>query len=154
MENMFNQLRIYNNWANETVLKSFDSYGSLVPSSALRLLSHIVNTQSVWLSRISGEKRTVDIWEQHSPEVCRELHNQTSREIKNQLLKLHDNLSERIKYTSSKDMPFENSVNEILIHLFNHGTYHRAQIAQEMRRAGLEPVNTDYINFVRYTPVL
>ncbi|WP_414711827.1 DinB family protein [Sphingobacterium sp. UBA1498] len=46
-------------------------------------------------------------------------------------------------------MAFHNKVNDILLHVFNHGTYHRAQIASEMRRNGVEPINTDYITFIR-----
>jgi uncharacterized damage-inducible protein DinB len=30
-----------------------------------------------------------------------------------------------------------------------HGTYHRGQIAMQLRQQGLEPVNTDYIMFLR-----
>lgn len=152
MENVFNQLRLYNNWANQTVLNSFDSYGSLVPSTALLLLSHIVNTQSIWLSRIKAETTVVDVWENHTLEACRELHNVTSEKIKQQILNL--NALHKIEYKNTKGIIFQNSLSDILMHLFNHGTYHRAQIAIEMRRAGLEPVNTDFINFARYTPVL
>ncbi|MFC3356180.1 DinB family protein [Sphingobacterium zeae] len=35
-------------------------------------------------------------------------------------------------------MAFHNKVNDILLHVFNHGTYHRAQIASEMRRNSVE----------------
>ena len=110
MENTLNQLRLYNNWANETVLKSFDSYGSLIPASALRLLSHIVNTQLVWLSRINGAEQTAEVWADHSAEVCREIHNQTSTEIKKLLSALHNRRSERIKYANTKGILFENSI--------------------------------------------
>ena len=38
---------------------------------------------------------------------------------------------------------------DILIQVFNHGTYHRAQVAKDLRGNGLAPVNTDYITYVR-----
>lgn len=55
-----------------------------------------------------------------------------------------------IKYSNSKGDVFENSVEDILAHLVNHGTHHRAQIGQELKRSGLEklPV-TDYIFYIR-----
>ncbi|WP_448634332.1 DinB family protein [Pedobacter panaciterrae] len=36
-----------------------------------------------------------------------------------------------------------------MLHVFNHGTYHRAQIAKEMTMHNIKPVNTDYIQFMR-----
>ena len=38
---------------------------------------------------------------------------------------------------------------EILLHIVNHSTYHRAQVAKELRANGFEPINTDYITYVR-----
>ena len=36
-----------------------------------------------------------------------------------------------------------------MIHLVNHSTYHRAQIALVFRQIGLEAVNTDFITYDR-----
>ena len=54
-----------------------------------------------------------------------------------------------IKYRISTGDYYETSVFDILLHVFNHGTYHRGQIAKEMKLHNIEPVNTDYIQFVR-----
>lgn len=43
----------------------------------------------------------------------------------------------------------ETGEQESLLHVALHGTYHRGQIARELRRAGEESVNTDFIQFVR-----
>ena len=37
----------------------------------------------------------------------------------------------------------------IMIHLVNHSSYHRAQIAMLLRQNGFEPVNTDFITYDR-----
>jgi len=37
----------------------------------------------------------------------------------------------------------------MLLQAFTHGGYHRGQIAMQLRQQGLEPVNTDYIIWVR-----
>lgn len=58
-------------------------------------------------------------------------------------------LTDVVKYSNTKGQEFSNSLYDILLHLFNHGTYHRGQIATDMRRNGLEPLNTDYITMVR-----
>jgi uncharacterized damage-inducible protein DinB len=40
-------------------------------------------------------------------------------------------------------------VEQIMIHLVNHSSYHRGQIAMLLRQNGFEPVNTDYITYDR-----
>jgi len=40
-------------------------------------------------------------------------------------------------------------VRDILLHVAMHGQYHRGQINQLLRGAGLEPISVDYIVFVR-----
>ena len=58
-------------------------------------------------------------------------------------------LTEVITYSNSRGEAFETSVHDILIQVFNHGTYHRAQVARDLRQHLLTPVNTDYITYVR-----
>ena len=36
-----------------------------------------------------------------------------------------------------------------MIHLVNHSSYHRAQIAMLLRQKGMEPINTDFITYDR-----
>jgi uncharacterized damage-inducible protein DinB len=45
--------------------------------------------------------------------------------------------------------PYINNVEQIMIHLVNHGTYHRGQIAILLRQKGFEPINTDFITYDR-----
>lgn len=54
-----------------------------------------------------------------------------------------------MSYRSSQGTPFQTSVGDILMHLASHGAYHRGQIALLLRQAGAEPLNTDFITFVR-----
>lgn len=59
------------------------------------------------------------------------------------------NLEEIIYYTNTKGQGFSNSIKEMFFHIINHSTYHRAQIATELRLCGVEPINTDYIFYKR-----
>jgi uncharacterized damage-inducible protein DinB len=54
-----------------------------------------------------------------------------------------------VGYTNSKGEPWTNTVEEILTHVVIHSTYHRGQIASDLRNAGLEPAYTDYIHALR-----
>jgi uncharacterized damage-inducible protein DinB len=143
------QLWLYNNWANDILFKTFEGYGERTPASCLRLLSHIVNAQSVWLSRINGGKQVVGLWDVYDLEGCRKLHSDTSQGLKAAMEKHADDLDIKIDYANSQGRVFQNSLFDILFQVFNHATYHRGQIAMEMRKNELQPVNTDYINFVR-----
>jgi uncharacterized damage-inducible protein DinB len=143
------QLWLYNNWANEILFKTFEAYGDQMPASCLRLLSHIVNAQSTWLSRINGEKQVVGLWDVHDLAGCRKWHAETSQGLKAAMEQHADDLDTKIEYANSQGRVFQNSLFDILFQVFNHATYHRGQIAMEMRKNELQPVNTDYINFVR-----
>jgi len=55
-----------------------------------------------------------------------------------------------IVYQNSKGESFENSLTDILAHLINHGTHHRAQIGQQLKLSGLEKLPaSDYIFYLR-----
>ena len=58
-------------------------------------------------------------------------------------------LEKRLKYKNSKGEEFDNSLRDIVTHIINHSTYHRAQIAQLVKRAGGIPAVTDYIVYQR-----
>ncbi len=46
-------------------------------------------------------------------------------------------------------MEFRTATLDTLMHVAMHKTYHRGQIATAMREAGIMPVDTDLITFVR-----
>lgn len=149
MSTTFMQLWLYNNWANTVLLDKLKKEGEKVPHSCIRLFSHIVNAQIIWLSRLTSEKSPVGVWDEHSIVDCQRYHDLASEGLGQQMQRREDTENEIVNYTNTQHQAFYNKVNDILLHVFNHGTYHRAQIASEMRRNGLEPINTDYITFVR-----
>jgi uncharacterized damage-inducible protein DinB len=53
------------------------------------------------------------------------------------------------EYTNSKGERFTSPVGDILMHVVNHSTYHRGQIAADMRASGMEPAYTDFIHAAR-----
>jgi uncharacterized damage-inducible protein DinB len=53
-----------------------------------------------------------------------------------------------VEYKNLKGDAFAKPVWEILLHVVNHGTYHRGQIAAMLRQLGHVPPSTDFIYFV------
>lgn len=141
----------YTLWANDIVLMTLEKYGPETPAFSLRLMSHIANSQSVWLSRIIGQQSPTGIWEEHDLERCRQLNRDSLQGLKAVLDEQGNNLGAIVAYKNSSGIAFENSILDILMQVFTHGGYHRAQIAVDLRQKGFEPVNTDYISWLRAT---
>jgi uncharacterized damage-inducible protein DinB len=135
----------YNFAMNQRLIGRIFNGNSLQKNIAL--FSHILNAQNIWNSRILNQKPSFEVFQVHQPKefenINQELHH-TSYFILNNIP-----LNSQISYINSQQQRFSNTVEDILIHVVNHATYHRAQIAQHMRLNNLEPVATDYISFKR-----
>lgn len=148
---MLAQFCKYNNWANDILLEALKANAGSLNESSVTLFSHIVNAQTIWLSRINGHTPATAVWQVNDLETCSSLLTASANEL------LGIDLSDAggnslVKYRNTAGDYFENTVADIILHVCNHGTYHRAQIAKEMKLQGLKPVNTDYIQFVRLKP--
>ena len=63
------------------------------------------------------------------------------------------NLTHVFAYQNSKKEHFKQPVYEMLLHLFNHQTFHRGQLITMMRQNGIEKIPpTDFIVFSRNKP--
>lgn len=150
---LLQKLADYNCWANSRVLKRLEvitSNDTPLPERALHLFSHVLNAQAIWISRITGTKSPVKVFQYHELSALRSLHEKTCPKLV-ELVRHADEpeLARLITYTNTQGKAYETPVGEILTHCFNHATYHRAQVALAIRAESLEPVNTDYITWVR-----
>ena len=145
---MLPQFCKYNHWANSLLLTALKENASAIPQSSINLFSHIMNAQMIWLYRIKGITPNVTVWQVHDLETCGALLAESGGGLA-AIEYPEDETSPVIRYTTSTGDYFETAVADILLHVFNHGTYHRAQIAKEMKLHNIKPVNTDYIMFVR-----
>lgn len=149
---MFELKRIFafESWANRRVLRFLREL-SASPPEACRLLLHIQIGIKVWTMRIRGEDSTaVPIWPDGSLDDCEAL----MKENEAALTRLAQSsgpelLNREVSYTNQHGLSYETAVRDILTHLHSHAAYHRGQIARLLREAGQEPVNTDFITFVR-----
>lgn len=135
-------------WANLRVLEAARGTDNPV---ALRLLSHLLGAERVWLARIErGDSSDLEIWPDMDFEECRDLLDRNVADLRRLLGSLTEAELERpVAYRNSKGEEFRTPIGEILLHVLLHGSYHRGQIALRMRDGGDEPVNTDFITFAR-----
>jgi len=143
------QMWLYNDWANQLLFDAFKSQLEEIPPPCMHLLCHMINAQSIWVSRITGSAPVVSVWQDHSLADCEKHHRLSSDALSQIFADEKDGQQIIVNYTNTKNESYSNSRPDILLHIFNHGTYHRAQIATAMRSNGLEPINTDYITFAR-----
>lgn len=146
---VFEQLWLYNRWANGMVLSALEKMGSQLPASSLRLMSHILNAQLVWVSRIKGHIPPVGIWDEHDLDTCKKMNDETFAVLKEVIDGQTDYTGSTYSYKTSTGMAFESTLQEVLLQVFTHAPYHRGQIARDLREKGLDPVNTDYIIYTR-----
>ena len=151
--NTLEKLGAFNVWANDTVLARLDEIaasGQEIPAVCLRLFSHVLNAQAIWISRIGGQPQPVKVWQEHDLAGCHTLHQQSSETL-HQIMAQADEteLQRRIFYTNSLGNSYDSAVHDILTHAVVHASYHRAQVATRMRDHGFEPVNSDFITYCR-----
>jgi uncharacterized damage-inducible protein DinB len=145
----YSQLFRYNHWATKETIGSIKKLDSPT-DRVISLISHIISAQQIWFNRIIGEKSSLSPWEVYTIEECLD----RLKEITSRWLNYLEHTSDEgleiiIQYTNTKGEVFENSVNDILKHVINHSTYHRAQIALLVKEAGGKPAVTDYIVYAR-----
>jgi uncharacterized damage-inducible protein DinB len=118
---------------------------SVFPTIA-HTVQHIYDVDALWLSRCKEgeyfEKAVI-----HTP-----------NEAEKAFAQLHDQIAEfagsvdtaeQVRYQNSAGTVFVNTVDDILRHLVNHGTYHRGNLAAMLRQMGHPGISTDYIYFLR-----
>jgi len=137
----------YNYHFNQELIQLFEKEKQIIPEKSIQLLNHLINAQQIWNERILNEKITVDVWEIRSLENLK-IVNQNNY---NKSLSILNNteLSQKIEYKNSKGIVFSNTVQDIIFHVINHSTYHRAQIASDLAANGIDLINTDYIFYKR-----
>lgn len=146
----FASLFQYNRWATGRILETLQSTEG-PPARGIDLLSHLLRAQDVWFGRVrETEHAELALWVEEDLAACAE-RAESSAERWRGLLDAcsSEDLNEPIAYTNSSGTAFETPLRDIMSHVINHGTHHRAQIALVLREAAIAPPATDYIFYVR-----
>jgi uncharacterized damage-inducible protein DinB len=153
MINTIAKLGAYNVWANETLLRHLDGLvagGATIPANVLRLFSHVLNAQSIWIGRLTNTPSPVKVWQEHDLAGLHYWHEQSTARVYRMAAEADETeLHRLISYTNSAGVCLSCEVSVFYSHLPIHGIYHRGQVAIKMREQGLTPINTDYITYCR-----
>lgn len=152
---MIEQLhRLYEHlaWADERVLGALAASDDR-PPRAFELYAHVLGAEHVWLARLRQVKPEQAVWPVLTHEQCATLARDNQAGFGRYIDRLDDAaLGNPVSYTNSAGAVFRSRVDDILMHVAMHGSYHRGQVALLMREAGFEPSPTDYIAFTRGAP--
>jgi len=135
-------------WANEQTIASLRD--AEAPPDALRFMAHIVAAEWLWLGRLKQWREAFPVWPEWTREQC-EAQAGKLPPLWQELLRgmKPAGLDQPATYVNSKGETWTSTCGDVLTHVLLHSSYHRGQIATELRAAGLTPAYTDYIEAVR-----
>lgn len=121
------------------------------PPDALRLLSHIIGAQKIWLSRLAPDiQQPAGVWDMYEKEQLEAELLKDYNRWKNYLENIkEEDLSKIFSYKNTKGDAYENRIGDVLFHVANHATHHRGQISLLLRQNDIVPPITDYIFYMR-----
>jgi|SRR6185503_8093516 len=150
MRSYFTRLFDYDKHANHLMLDAIAKVENT--EKPLKLISHLLSAQQIWFNRCSSLAVTgIILWPEWPAETLRTMTDENHDKWISFLTQLEEKDFENIiSYKNLKGDPFENKLSDILAHVINHGTHHRAQAGQQLRAAGAQQLPiTDYIFFLR-----
>jgi uncharacterized damage-inducible protein DinB len=150
----------YNAWADRRALEAAGALSKeqfVKPlgssfSSVRDTLAHIFGAEWIWLERFEGRSPSSfpdttgldDIeklkarWNEFEPGLLNFARGVTQ-----------DRLDRVMEYKTMKFGVYSNPLWQSMLHLVNHGTYHRGQITTMLRQLGGQPILTDLMHYYR-----
>ena len=157
------RLFAYNRWANGKTLEpvaalTAEEYvralGGSFPSVG-GTLAHIYAAEWIWLERWQGRSPRGLPSSQEVPDLAtlRERWKAVEEGQRVFLAGLSEpRMAEIVTYVNVRGETWSYPLGEMLVHLVNHSTYHRGQVATMLRQLGKAPEPTDYLLFLDGTP--
>ncbi len=161
MKEILQQYAAYNLWANHKIIDALkllndEQINQEITSSfpsIFKTVLHLLDAESIWWQRLKLQEHI---------EVPSQLFAGNFTELQKKLLQqsaLFDEwvsnanehqLQHVFAYQRSKSEQHKQQVGQALLHLFNHGAYHRGQIITMLRQLGVTNVpSTDFNVFIR-----
>ncbi|MCW3114269.1 MAG: hypothetical protein JWR18_2665 [Segetibacter sp.] len=161
MKEVLLQYASYHIWANEKIIATVkqlppDQIDQTVESSFSTLhlnFIHLWESEYFWYQRLLLAENIVSPATDKTLSIdfiCNEWLQQ-STQIEQFIIKSKEaNLTHVFAYMTTKKQQFKQPVYQVLLHIFNHATYHRGQIVTMLRQLGVKKIPaTDFIVWSR-----
>jgi uncharacterized damage-inducible protein DinB len=147
----------YSDWASQRILRAtllvtpeqFNAPNTAGHDSLRGTLFHMLTAQITWRTRLERVAPPAEL-PCTTPAELKEAWVAEEARLRAYLQTLSDSdLPAPVSYKNSKGLPFEEPLWQILMHLLNHGTQHRAEAAAMLTDFSLSPGDIDMILYFR-----
>ena len=161
MKKVFVQYAAYNVWANQRIADCITKLSEeqvnrvLVSSftSIYATILHLWDAEAIWWQRLKMQEQLEipgTAFTGTAVELCNNLLKQSKQWKDWTDLATEAAMEHEFIYRNTKKEQFKQPVHEIMMHLFNHQSYHRGQLVTMFRQVGFTEIpNLDYISYVR-----
>ncbi|MGV3528496.1 MAG: DinB family protein [Flavisolibacter sp.] len=151
----------YHLWANQQLIATIENLPPGLAeaevkssfSSLAKTLLHMWDAESIWWQRLKLQEkitRPSDEFRGTAPQIGQSLLQQDKQWLDWIAQAQERSLQHEFIYQNTKKEMFKQPVWQMLLHLFNHGTYHRGQVVTMLRQLDVSKIPaTDYIVFSR-----
>ncbi|HTJ10914.1 MAG TPA: DinB family protein [Dinghuibacter sp.] len=151
MNEHFLRLFDYDQMASRLILTALrDQPPAGEPDRKLTLMMHLLQANHNWLLRVNGRSSDQsDLWPKPEWGAMESLL-ETNGDGWKTFLTAETDFFRPITYQNQSGATYTNVLADLLAHIINHGTHHRAQIGIYLKESGLEHIPiTDYIAYLR-----
>ena len=157
MKELLKQLAVYNIWANQKILDTIlalpaELHTREIPSSFNSLQStimHMWDAESVWWQRLKLQERVIRPSENFKGNIKDAADGllQQNKQWNDWVTSASESMLDHVfQYYNDRKESFKHPINLMLIHVFNHGTYHRGQLVNMLRQLEVKKIpQTDFI---------
>ena len=152
------ELYNYNYWANRRVLSAAERLSpeqlkqKQAPSwgSVLAILIHMRNAEWIWLNRWMGNSPVAfPSFEQFPTLIALQ---QDWADVERQMMTFltaqsADSLESEIEYTNTQGKTYQLRLWQMVVHLANHGTHHRGELAAIFSTVGVSHQEEDWLHY-------
>ncbi|MEO6838162.1 MAG: DinB family protein [Ginsengibacter sp.] len=161
MKELFEQYASYNLWANKILLEKLSSVSPEILfketgssfGNIYETVVHLMEVESIWWLRLKMQENVTapEKDPDKNPQILFKQLLTLSQQWNDWVNDANENYFTHVfSYYNSKKEFFKQPVYQMLLHLFNHQTYHRGQIITILRQNGVDKIPpTDFIVFSR-----
>lgn len=161
MKELLNQYAAYNSWATQQIVNIIlalpeEKQKAELPSSFSSLyktILHMWDAESIWWQRMKLHERIMRPsaeFKGSMKDAADGLLNQ-SKQWEEWIIQASELSIEHVfQYSTFDGAQFKQPTWQMLLHVFNHGTYHRGQLINMLRQLGVEKLpSTDFVFWTR-----